>query len=158
MFLARILFFGLHESPRYLVHAGKKEEAALVLAKIAKFNGDELRITVADVNDDHEEAGGDVDSDTIRRSIAIRDEEQRLLSSPTMERRPTQRARAISQSSIASVKSSSAYMLARRWIGTPIQAWYTRTSGLLAGEWRTRTLLIWGIWTTMALGANPLLL
>lgn len=152
MFLARFFFFSLHESPRYLVHAGKKEEAAIVLAKIARFNGDELSITVADVDDDHEEAGGDVGSSTIRRSIAIRDgEEERLLSSPVRERRPLQRVRAASQSSIASVKSSSAYMLARRWIVRPIHAWYVRVSGLLAGEWRTRTLLIWGIWMTMAL-------
>ena len=52
-FIARILFFRLHESPRYLVHAGRHEEALLNLRKISRFNGDELTLRLADVCDQH---------------------------------------------------------------------------------------------------------
>ncbi|GJE98431.1 MFS general substrate transporter [Phanerochaete sordida] len=51
MFLARIAFFRLHESPRYLVHAGRHQEAVESLQMISKFNGDELDLDVEDVRD-----------------------------------------------------------------------------------------------------------
>ncbi|KAI5118798.1 hypothetical protein M0805_005140 [Coniferiporia weirii] len=52
-FLARIVFFRLHESPRYLVHAGRPEEALLNLQKISRFNGSELSLDLNDVIDQH---------------------------------------------------------------------------------------------------------
>ena len=53
MFCCRILIFRLHESPRYLVSAGRKQEAVLALKKIAKFNGDELpSLNIDDVDDE----------------------------------------------------------------------------------------------------------
>ncbi len=51
MFLARIVFFRLHESPRYLVHAGRPEEAIVSLQMISKFNGSELSLGLEDVAD-----------------------------------------------------------------------------------------------------------
>ncbi|KZT11946.1 MFS general substrate transporter [Laetiporus sulphureus 93-53] len=51
MFLARILFFRLHESPRYLVHAGRPQEALESLQMISRFNGDELSLALDDVQD-----------------------------------------------------------------------------------------------------------
>jgi hypothetical protein len=51
MFIARILFFRLHESPRYLVHAGRPQEAIESLQLISKFNGSELDIHLEDVDD-----------------------------------------------------------------------------------------------------------
>ncbi|KAI0070035.1 MFS general substrate transporter [Panus rudis PR-1116 ss-1] len=53
MCLARIVFFRLHESPRYLVHAGRPEEALESLQLISKFNGSELSLGLADVADHH---------------------------------------------------------------------------------------------------------
>lgn len=50
-FVARIVFFRLHESPRYLVHAGRPEEALVNLQKISKFNGSELELALEDVQD-----------------------------------------------------------------------------------------------------------
>lgn len=50
-FIARIVFFRLHESPRYLVHAGRHEEALLNLQKISRFNGSELSLDLGDVCD-----------------------------------------------------------------------------------------------------------
>jgi hypothetical protein len=51
MFLARMVFFRLHESPRYLVHAGRHQEALESLQLISRFNGSELPIEIEDVDD-----------------------------------------------------------------------------------------------------------
>lgn len=51
MFLGRILFFRLHESPRYLVHAGRKQDALESLQMISRFNGSELALDLEDVED-----------------------------------------------------------------------------------------------------------
>ncbi len=53
MFTARIILFRLHESPRYLVHAGRPQEALQSLQLISRFNGSELPIELADVRDHH---------------------------------------------------------------------------------------------------------
>lgn len=53
MFIARMIFFRLHESPRYLVHAGRPQEAIKSLQLISRFNGSELPIELADVRDHH---------------------------------------------------------------------------------------------------------
>ncbi|KAG8810206.1 hypothetical protein FRC17_003056, partial [Serendipita sp. 399] len=156
MSLTRILFTNLHESPRFLVHKGRKDDAVIVLTKISKANGHELQVTIADVNDDNEEAGGEVVSPAERRSISRYDERvdgeegSSLLRSPSTSGRSLSR-QPVAQSGLTSLKSSSFGILLRRWIGIPIKAWYTRVSGLLTGEWRTKTLLIWGIWMNMAL-------
>jgi len=51
MFLGRIVFFRLHESPRYLVHAGRKQDALESLQMISRFNGSELALDLEDVED-----------------------------------------------------------------------------------------------------------
>ncbi|KAG6812306.1 hypothetical protein H0H92_003479 [Tricholoma furcatifolium] len=53
MFISRILFFRLHESPRYLVHAGRHQEAIESLQLISRFNGSDLSIEIEDVQDQH---------------------------------------------------------------------------------------------------------
>jgi len=53
MFLARIVFFRLYESPRYLVHAGRPHDAIKSLQMISRFNGAEFSIQLADVRDHH---------------------------------------------------------------------------------------------------------
>ncbi|KAF9441153.1 hypothetical protein P691DRAFT_598156 [Macrolepiota fuliginosa MF-IS2] len=53
MFLARIVFFHLHKSPRYLVHAGRPQEAVQSLQMISKLNGSYLGIELDDVADHH---------------------------------------------------------------------------------------------------------
>ncbi|KAF9013162.1 major facilitator superfamily domain-containing protein [Cyathus striatus] len=61
MFLSRIVFFRLHESPRYLVHAGRPHEAVKSLQMISRFNGSEMELELSDVADHHEHrnSGGD---------------------------------------------------------------------------------------------------
>lgn len=64
MFLARIVFFRLHESPRYLVSAGRPEEALVSLRKISRFNGSELSLYLHDVDNSpmaHPVPAGDAD-------------------------------------------------------------------------------------------------
>lgn len=51
MFVCRAVFFHLYESPKYLVHAGRLQEAARVLEEISKVNGNALDIKVEDVKD-----------------------------------------------------------------------------------------------------------
>lgn len=51
MFIARVVLFRLHESPRYLVHAGRPHDAIESLRRIAEYNGDSLAINVRDVED-----------------------------------------------------------------------------------------------------------
>ena len=51
MFLARMVFFRLHESPRYLVHAGRPQDALESLQMISRFNGSELDLELKDVED-----------------------------------------------------------------------------------------------------------
>ncbi|KAI0647946.1 MFS general substrate transporter [Trametes meyenii] len=51
MFIARIVFFRLHESPRYLVHAGRPQEAMESLQLISRFNGEELNLDLEDIED-----------------------------------------------------------------------------------------------------------
>lgn len=53
MFIARIVFFRLHESPRYLVHAGRHLEAIESLQMISRFNGSDLTLELEDVQDQH---------------------------------------------------------------------------------------------------------
>jgi hypothetical protein len=151
MFLARVFFFRIHESPRFLVHTGREEEAAVTLTDIANFNGDRIRVTVADVKDDEE--------DDIRDSYDPsgghgRDSEEReglLEHSPTTPTTPSATQPPRTHLRRSSVPPGPARVV-RRWIGKPLEGWYGRVSGLLTGEWRTRTLLIWGIWMSMALG------
>jgi hypothetical protein len=51
MFLARMVFFRLHESPRYLVHAGRPQDAVKSLQLISRFNGSDISIELEDVRD-----------------------------------------------------------------------------------------------------------
>lgn len=47
-FLARFLFFRLHESPKYLIGKGRYQEAVDTLNAVAKYNGTTQPITVED--------------------------------------------------------------------------------------------------------------
>jgi hypothetical protein len=157
MFIARILFFRLYESPRFLVHAGRKEDAAEALSEIAKFNGFEFTVTVAEVNDDGEA------EDPIARPTSyhatesdyigaadIDAEEDRLLSGIS---HPRPHHRRMSTASMLSTTSRrKVNRIVPKWIRNPILEWFRRIESLLYGDWRQRTLLIWAIWGNMAFG------
>lgn len=65
---ARVVFFRLLESPKYLVHAGRPQEAREILQKISQYNGNaRMSLRIQDVVDDHSHAnppnsGGDLES------------------------------------------------------------------------------------------------
>ena len=48
-----MVFFRLHESPRYLVHAGRAQEALESLQMISRFNGSNLAFVLDDMSDNH---------------------------------------------------------------------------------------------------------
>lgn len=56
MFLARMVTFRLHESPRFLVHAGRHQEALESLQMISKFNGNNIVLALEDVDDQRPQA------------------------------------------------------------------------------------------------------
>ncbi|KAG2009508.1 membrane transporter, variant 3 [Coprinopsis cinerea AmutBmut pab1-1] len=53
MFISRMVFFRLHESPRYLVHAGRPHDAIKSLQLISRFNGSNISFELDDVRDTH---------------------------------------------------------------------------------------------------------
>src|SRR6266849_3603006 len=99
MFLGRIVFFRLHESPRYLVHAGRKQDALESLQMISRFNGSELALDLDDV-DDHirvppthlPDAADPTENDL--PSSRLFDADAEILSSPTEIKGPSSLAHA----------------------------------------------------------------
>ncbi|RHZ75307.1 hypothetical protein Glove_216g118 [Diversispora epigaea] len=49
MLICRILFFGLKESPKFLIARNRKNEAVDILSEIARINGSEVTINVSDL-------------------------------------------------------------------------------------------------------------
>ncbi len=79
MFCARMVFFRLHESPRYLVHAGRHQEAVQSLQLISKFNGSELSLGLEDVRDHHHPS--ESSDERARNSVPIFDAQEEFLGS-----------------------------------------------------------------------------
>ncbi|KAF8322590.1 MFS general substrate transporter [Clavulina sp. PMI_390] len=120
MFVGRIFLFHLHESPKYLVHTGRPEDAALVLRAISKVNGTPLNITVEDVRDT-------------------------LTESPTTYDGEPLRTRSESQSSRGSRSLGSNDKFSRLdTLRNGLTAWYRLSSASLVPTWRRTTVLMWG--------------
>jgi len=231
MFLARILFFRLHESPRYLVHAGRHQEALESLQLISRFNGSDITIDLEDVDDrrppeprppsngsderepflpssqdarpihetDRNMTGNGASSDPPTRDEGVKDY-QSTSDSPNsidshsfvtpVEEYPPRRLSVISigdipsssrpdtlndetkhlpqtrqshssrsrnsrRSSVASVAFQRRFGgVLPRWIKRPLVAWLDRVGMVLGPEWCRTTLLVWGVWFFMSLGAS----
>lgn len=52
--IARLVFFKLFESPKFLVANGRSNEARVILQRIAVFNGAPLPLSLSDVRDGEE--------------------------------------------------------------------------------------------------------
>lgn len=237
MFLARILFFRLHESPRYLVHAGRHQEALESLQLISRFNGSDITIDLEDVDDrrppeprpssngsderapflhatqearpnretlfdagtdeviTRNGASGDPPRDEGVRDYQSTDDSPNSLDShsfvtPVEEYPPRRhsvvtvgenpsssrpnalddetkrysripRARShssrsrVSRASIVSVEIEMRFgSVLPRWIKRPLIAWLDRVGMVLSPEWCRTTLLVWGVWFSMALGTS----
>lgn len=177
MFVCRIVLFRLHESPRWLVHAGRKEAAVEALSQIAKYNGQEFDFSIEDVHDE-----GEIET-TLRREVtATRHSMERplLLSPATQDETPNSasplpryfaphhrhlRSHSRARRSTSAYSRYSSYsthgnyssiphkMLTYlpRWLRRPLEHWLSRFEQLITEEWRERVWLIWGVWCTMSL-------
>ncbi|KAJ7225962.1 MFS general substrate transporter, partial [Mycena pura] len=121
MFLARIALFRLHESPRFLVHAGRPGEALEALQLIAHFNGSpdlagELKL--ADVDD---------------TAVVFHDDGYEAIGGGGGHNRST--------------STSTSRGKERSWM----HRWAVRVRMVLVPEWRRTTLLVWSAWGGMAL-------
>lgn len=177
MFVCRIVLFRLYESPRWLVHAGRKEDAVEALSQIAKYNGQEFDLTIGDVHDE-----GEIET-TLQREITATQHsmERPLLPSPATQDGAPNSTPTLSQylnphrghvrSHSRTHRSTSAYSrhstysthgnysftshkvltYLPRWLRRPLWHWLNRFEQLITEEWRERVWLIWGVWCTMSL-------
>jgi len=174
MFLSRITFFRLYESPRYLVHAGRPQEAIVSLQKISEFNGEEMSLNLEDVEDKlvaempaspdalvpkrgssspfRASAGEQMDYQALRKT-SISDEldgaeNSSQWASPAISRRPTSHSRTSSRSLSKGQLTGGRLP---RWIRKPLHAWFKRLGMVLSPEWRRTTILVWVVWWAMSL-------
>ncbi|KAG8942014.1 hypothetical protein FRC03_003731 [Tulasnella sp. 419] len=78
MFIARIFFFTLHESPRYLVNTGRPAEAVHALQSITSFNGMTMKLGIKDVDDQPPVSTIEQDGNSLQQKLS-----QMLMSSST---------------------------------------------------------------------------
>ncbi|KDN52949.1 MFS general substrate transporter [Tilletiaria anomala UBC 951] len=62
--IARLIFFKLFESPKFLVASGRHQEARVVLQQIAAFNGKPLPVSLRDVEDEQRRHAGSAQRDS----------------------------------------------------------------------------------------------
>jgi hypothetical protein len=178
MFLSRITFFRLYESPRYLVHAGRPQEAIVSLQKISEFNGEEMDLNLEDVEDkpvDTTPASPDAlvpprgsinrfDAPNGERPMnyqalrkpSISEENEDTMNSESWQTSPVPR-RTISHSRASSrsqLKGQGGLGNVPRWIRKPLNAWFKRLGILMTTEWRNTTILVWIVWWSMSLGIS----
>ncbi|SPO19849.1 uncharacterized protein UTRI_00246_B [Ustilago trichophora] len=88
---ARVVFFRLLESPKYLVHAGRPQEARDILQKIHRYNGGAtISLRIQDVEDYLHASGSNVDGDLESSQHSMH---QRPPSSGEIAARPSKGAR-----------------------------------------------------------------
>ncbi|EJD34854.1 MFS general substrate transporter [Auricularia subglabra TFB-10046 SS5] len=180
MFACRIVFFNLHESPRFLVATGRHEEALVSLRKISSFNGSTLQIGLADVSDvpaadaepapDHAttasstpvsyDATGAQDQPMAMNGHTFHtptpsDAAQHTVYFPEQaeDERP-RHARSVSVVTTAPVRRRTPRWLRPmpRWVRRPALAALDKVGATLVPEWRATTLLVWAIWFLMSTG------
>ncbi|KAF8339969.1 major facilitator superfamily domain-containing protein [Cantharellus anzutake] len=165
MFASRLFFFTLHESPRYLVHAGRPQEAVIVLQKIIRVNGNVLEIGLHDVDESLLSPQGlnRVPSDELRAEPA---NERASIFSTSSGHSPhpsylysavdedvessqsTKRPDPKYSFSVAHtpelLKQTQSFLPPN--IYSVINAWIEKSSILFTDRWRRTTLLVWGTW------------
>lgn len=165
MFTCRIFFFHLYESPRYLVHSRKPQEAVHVLQQIIKINGSTFTIDIEDVRD-HIEHPHTVRcslpnlffsawlstlpkgnsrtsiSDPHYSSIDTRGVDSIELPSPTLPRPPVP----------PHVRTRLPFI--PEWIWQPYMSWYDLSVASLSPAWRRTTILMWGAWMSTSAGEH----
>ncbi|CAK5273982.1 unnamed protein product [Mycena citricolor] len=123
MFIGRILLFRLHESPRYLVHAGRPSEALEALQMIALYNG----------------------SSNLAGDLKLENVED--LSVQSSDSAPTIRNGGYEPIPDDIDFAESGKDAEGNWI----QRWISRVKLVLTPQWRRTSLLVWGAWCGMSL-------
>jgi len=77
-----MVLFRLHESPRYLVQAGRPQEALESLQMISKYNGDNFTIAIDDVDDTQQPPRSEEEEERPFLSTGRSDEEHSASPSP----------------------------------------------------------------------------
>ncbi|GAA6010975.1 hypothetical protein JCM11491_005893 [Sporobolomyces phaffii] len=181
MFLARVLFFKLHESAKFLVASKRASAAVVSLERISEFNGTTSTWSLDDVVDDvsnlrarRMRASRGADSTETRPEFDARSPSSRspsvrsvaysqapLLGEDEDFDHDTQRSDA---STYPASNSSWAHIPTRsrsrpEWVNRLPTSWrgavtdyLTRVNELLEGKWRRTTLFIWAIWTLASAG------
>jgi hypothetical protein len=183
MFLARMFLFRMHESPRYLVHTGRPQEALETLQLILQFNGSDLELDLRDVDDtrtiknDFRDAGDDIgnqwrlygDSELMRSQPSLPEHGASVFDaeahrcghgcSAPREALPEYRATCTSCSAAKNKPlrhPSYQAALARgftQFLCEPLISWRNRVLVVLAPEWFRTTLLVWVVWWGLSLGS-----
>jgi MFS family permease len=153
--IARLVFFHLFESPKFLVSAGRLEEARSVLQRIADFNGQPKKVKLSDVRD-QEDGGREAPSKISRwrpRSWMAKgrtsmqnsnEERQRLMVEEDQEASGSGSA----NGNEASFRSSSRSKTSWR---SSIEEAQKRYAELFSPHWAKTTILVWSIWTVFTL-------
>ena len=128
--LLRLVLFRLHESPKYLVEAGRAEEAVVVLRRIAAYNGTTgMRLSLADV-----QSGPDT---------ARQEGSGTYTALPREDAGTTAQPQAQSNAAFLAVLPPS--------LSRALEPLAQRYGELLQPEWRRTTLLVWTTWTLFSL-------
>jgi len=171
MFLARVLFFKLHESAKFLVASKRASAAVVSLQRISKFNGTDSSWGLDDVLDSRDEPS--MENSAMRRREGGTTANEESDSSYSPSRPPSISSLALAQEPLLSPtddeESSSSFSTssypsseyARRsprrrpdWVNrlprslrAAVTDYLGRVDELLEGKWRRITFLIWAIWT-----------
>ena len=185
MFLARMVFFRLHESPRYLVHAGRPHDAIKSLQMISRFNGSDLAIELEDVRDYlHQtetraransrtifDAGVDSSPNGSPKKGPIKtvysstegstdpDDEGQSEETEGPSQTPSTPTLRRNDETTTSVPFETMCWKLPRWLRKPLLAWWNRVMVVLSPPWLRISLLVWAAWCLMSLGGHlPILL
>ncbi|GAA5903456.1 MFS transporter [Sporobolomyces salmoneus] len=170
MFLARVLFFKLHESAKFLVASKRASAAVVSLQRISSFNGTNSSWGLDDVVDDVSSikersngigsVKGNEDEDVDENGSGGGEQHAYLSTrSPSLDSAASSLLHGnvdLESSIYPSSDPSDSHRARRRpeWINRLPRAWrsaatdyMSRVDELLEGKWRRTTLLIWTIWT-----------
>jgi hypothetical protein len=165
--IARLVFFSLLESPKFLVSAGRHEEARAVLQRIAAFNGEPKKLQLSDVHDQEDSAnqasaqeqGASSPQNSKgwsgRRSVSLdlqgggSQERQRLMAD---DENGNSLAGPSPSPRVPDTDATLAHRgwIPRSWLPSLEEA-RRRYEDLFSPHWIKTTILVWSIWTIFTL-------
>lgn len=167
MFIARIVFFRLEESAKFLANAGDHAGALVALQRISKINGDsESEWSLEDVIDrlpTKELEGEGISGKYDAMGESEESYEERSNASPVAEEPPIgplyQYGVSSSNLSVEERKRGEKLVMGSSWVGQiPMKLWDSmgdfpeRIDRLFEPEWALTTKLVWVIWFAASAG------